>query len=57
MFSSLIEAVVRHILGGFGAFLVSEGVWTQSQEETAIGALVALGAYVLSIFDKVRSHK
>lgn len=52
----MVLGLVRHVLTFGGGFLVTSGVLTQTDMETAVGALVTLVGIVWSAMHKKKVH-
>ena len=49
---AVIGALLRHLLTFGGGFLVTDGVLTEPDLQTGIGAVIALGGVIWSIVQK-----
>lgn len=54
---SIIFPIIRYSLIGLGTNLVQSGVLNAEQLETAVGALITLGATAWLVFNKTYRHK
>lgn len=53
----VVQGIVRHVVVGYGATLVHQGLATQDQVNQAVGAVMVLVGVGFSIYDKIQSKK
>lgn len=53
----ITQSLIRHFLTAAGGGLVTSGVLTSGQEQTVIGALLALGGIGWSVYQKWAASK
>lgn len=56
--SAAVGSVLRHILTGWAAVLVAEGIWTQADAEKYVGAAaIALIGFGWALYQKYKTHQ
>lgn len=56
--SAAIGSVLRHLLTGWAAVLVAEGIWTQADADKYVAAAaLALLGFGWALYQKVKTHQ
>lgn len=57
LFKNIVIGIVRHLVTAGGAYLVSEGVITSSQQNDLLGSALFLAGVAWSAYEKYKTHK